>query len=133
MSPSLLAAGFYVGLSLLVTLGLTALVIRQRMAKRVSLGTGGDRDLEKVVRAHGNFAENAPFLLVGLVVLALIGFPPLVVHVLGLAMLVVRGAHAYALSTHGGVSPARTIGVLGTFALYLVMAFCLVGRYLGLV
>lgn len=112
-APSLLAARLYVSPSLLIALSLTELVIRQRMVKRVLLGTGHDHDLEKVVHAHGSFAENAPFLLVGLVVLALIGFPPLVVHMLGLAMLVVRAAHAYAFATHGGVSPARTMASSG--------------------
>lgn len=132
MSPAFAAVGLHVALALLLNVALQVIVIRQRMASRVSLGTGSDPALERKVRAHGNFAENMPFLLLGLGALALNGFPPLVIHGLGLVALSARLSHAYALASSGQPGPARTFGVATTFLLYVTMSAMLIARFLGL-
>ena len=38
-------------------------VIKLRFKGQVSLGDGGDEELEKAIRVHGNFAEYVPFTL----------------------------------------------------------------------
>jgi len=131
MTPSLAAAGFYAGLAMLLTIVLQGLVIRRRMSQRVSLGTGADGMLERLVRIHGNYTENAPFVIVGLVILALQGFAPLTIHMIGGAFIAVRLAHAFGLARTLGINPGRTVGVLGTQLIMLFMAGAMIGRYLG--
>eukprot|EP00616_Rhizochromulina_sp_CCMP1243_P019761 CAMPEP_0118967364 /NCGR_PEP_ID=MMETSP1173-20130426/4757_1 /TAXON_ID=1034831 /ORGANISM="Rhizochromulina marina cf, Strain CCMP1243" /LENGTH=135 /DNA_ID=CAMNT_0006916319 /DNA_START=21 /DNA_END=428 /DNA_ORIENTATION=- len=48
----------------LLQVWLTAAVISRRREKKVSLGDGGDKDLERRIRGHGNFIETAPMGLI---------------------------------------------------------------------
>jgi len=54
---------FYAGLNALIALVLALLVTRQRGITKTSLGTGGHPALKRAVRAHGNFIENVPLIL----------------------------------------------------------------------
>jgi uncharacterized protein len=47
----------------LVFVVLSLRVVKKRLAGMVSMGDGGDPDLLERMRAHGNFAEHVPFLL----------------------------------------------------------------------
>lgn len=133
MTPALAAAGIYCGLAALFHIALQWLVIRERMATRTSLGDGGHKSLIKVIRAHGNYAENAPFIVAVLIALALTAFPALFIHGLGVVFVVARLAHAYTLAFEGGPTTARTIGVMGTQFVYGVGGAALVLRGLGLI
>lgn len=132
VSASLAAAGFYIGLCVLLNTALMVVVIRRRAAMRIGVGLGGDKELERRVRVHGNFAENVPFVLVGLLALALIGFPVWLIHALGALTVLTRLAHAYGLWSYGGSSIGRTIGMVALFFIYVAMAAALIGRFLGL-
>ena len=54
----------YAGLLALLFLALSINVIRYRRGEQVSLGDGGKRKLARGIRAHGNFAEYVPLVLV---------------------------------------------------------------------
>lgn len=131
MTPALAAAGFYAGLAMMLTIVLQGLVIRRRMTQRVSLGTGADGTLERLVRIHGNYVENAPFVIIGMVILALQGFASVTIHMIGGAFIAVRIAHAIGLARTLGVNPGRTVGVLGTQLIMLFLAGAMIGRFLG--
>ena len=47
----------------MVYIGLSARVIRGRGQHRVGLGSGGIDDMERSIRAHGNFAEYVPLTM----------------------------------------------------------------------
>mgnify|MGYP001297428748 CR=1 FL=1 len=53
----------YTGLSALPLVVLSLLVVRERGRARVSLGDGGDAQLQKAIRAQGNFVEYTPLAL----------------------------------------------------------------------
>ena len=57
----------YVALNLILVCVLMMRVGSQRMNKKVNIGDGGDSDLQARIRAHGNYTENAPLALLGLI------------------------------------------------------------------
>lgn len=81
---SALAVGLYIGLNAMLLLILAYNVGSRRGAQnQLQPGDMGDAVLTRAIRAHGNFAEYAPTVLLLLVALALLGFRPLWLHVYG--------------------------------------------------
>jgi hypothetical protein len=64
-----------------------------------------------MARVFGNFAEYAALVLVLLALVEICGGARLWVHVLGIAFLIGRLAHAYGLASTSDANPARSIGV----------------------
>lgn len=122
MAPSALpfVAAFYASLTGVLCVILSALVIRQRMQTRISIGDGGDGDLGRMARVFGNFAEYAALALVLLALLEICGGPRWLVHALGTCFIVGRLAHAYGLASTLKVNPGRTAGVTLTLLTILV-------------
>lgn len=69
---------------------LSGRVILYRRSKQISLGDWGDPEMVKRARVHGNFAEYAPFGLVLVVLVELMGGAGLLVHGLAAALLAGR-------------------------------------------
>ena len=119
---------FYIALNLLLAPFLMFRVGGQRMAKKVNLGDGGDPVLFARIRAHGNFTENAPLLLIGLMALAQVSnlhsfaIMPIVLHVFGIAITAGRVLHAFGMSERGKKGKGRLIGTLLTLLCYVGMA-----------
>ena len=97
-------------------------VIRTRLQKKVMFGDAGDPVLEGRVRAHGNFAEFVPFILLLLALAELRGAPGGWLQGLCILLVVVRLSHAYALSSPGSPMAFRAVGALGTQAVLLAAA-----------
>ena len=89
---------FYAGLLALLFLALSARV-SQRRQSGISLGDGGDTRLLRVIRGHANFAEYVPLILVLMAMLEIDHTSIYVLHALGLALLIGRLLHGYALSS----------------------------------
>lgn len=106
-------------------------IIRLRWRDKVGIGTGESLDLKAAVRVHGNFAEYVPLALILLGLMELNGASPLWLYGLGGLLFVARINHAIGLTKTIGVSPYRSIGVLGTFAMLLLAAGYLIGFVLG--
>src|SRR3954454_7781098 len=77
---------------------LTVRVVRFRRGHRIDMGDGGQKLMQRYVRAHANFAEYAPFGLLLLLLVELGGWPWWLVHLLGLTLLGGRLAHAFSFS-----------------------------------
>jgi uncharacterized protein len=77
---------------------LTMSVILTRVRTGIESGDGGSEDMMRVLRAHGNFVEQAPMALILIAAAELAGARDLVLHVLGIALLVARVASAIALN-----------------------------------
>ncbi len=122
------AAALYTGLLILMAIVLQVRVIRHRRSKKIGIGDGQDRDLTRAIRVHGNYVENVPFVLAGLVMLALIGAPASVIHGVGLLMLLGRIAHAIGLSQSAGSSLGRVGGMIMTFIALIITAVTLIVR-----
>ncbi len=122
---SLEAAGLWVGLNALLLIYLSARVGMARGKAKVSLGDGGDPEMVKAIRTQGNYIEYAPAALGGLVLLALLNAPLLLIHILGGAFLFGRIAHLLGLGM--GVWPmGRTVGTAITMLSLLVTGLWLI-------
>ena len=115
------AAAFYVGLLVLVMLGLTFYVGGQRGVQKVTSGETTP-EFSRVTRVQLNAVEDVPILAVGIVGLALLSMPAWYIHLVGAVLVVSRILHATGLASTGGFSLGRLIGTLGTMLVYLAVA-----------
>jgi uncharacterized membrane protein YecN with MAPEG domain len=121
----------YAGLCGLIALVLALLVSRQRGRAKVDIGTGGDPGVERAMRAHANFAEYVPLILVLLLILEIDKTKPWVLHILGIALVVGRILHGWGLST--GASSGRAVGIVLTWAVLLVALVIAIVQGIGAV
>ena len=99
---------------MLIQVALMFSVIKSRGDLNIFIGHGDNAMLERKIRAHGNFIENVPTFLIGLLLLELMIGSGLLVLVLGAVVVVARLSHAIALMANSGVTAGRLIGTLGT-------------------
>ena len=120
-------SAFYGALLGMLYVVLTLHVIFGRWKYKVSLGDGGEKELRRRIRAHGNFTENVPFTLVLLFLaestqLSLFGLENAVwIHLFGIALCLGRSLHALGFRHHRSVNLLRQIGM----ALSLTVSGCL--------
>lgn len=107
------ASAIYIAINILLLFFLSFRVIGRRQSAKVSLGTGGDSELEIRTRAHGNATEYIPVTMLGLFALATIGAPVWMVHTIGGVFTAGRVLHAIGLSAT--VMPARAGGMVLTW------------------
>lgn len=128
VSAHVSAAALYTGILILMGITLQFRVIGHRRSKKIGIGDGQDKELARAIRVHGNFAENAPFVMAGLIMLALIGAPAIVVHGVGLLAVIGRVAHAIGFSQSAGSSFGRVGGMMMTFTALIITAVALIIR-----
>ena len=105
--------------------GLSVRVARLRGAKRVSLGDGGDKELQTWIRAHANFIEYVPLCLI--LIYALVPFYGYrTIAGLGGLLLLARLLHAAGLLGYLGIG--RAAGAILTLVVLVVSSV-----WLGLV
>ena len=112
----------YAGLLGLLMLILAFRVVAVRRATSIGLGDGGNALLFSRIRIHGNAAEYVPLALVLMLLLEINGASAGWLHVLGIALVIGRLAHAQGLTLSSGVSPGRLIGNVLTWAVILIAA-----------
>ena len=121
----------YVAINLVLAPNLMLRVGKQRLSKKVSLGDGGDATLLARIRAHGNFTENAPLLLIGLFALASLSVLPVVLHIFGVAITLGRILHAYGMMGKNANGKGRGLGSMLTLLAYLGMAGTLIYKIIA--
>ena len=129
MTPVLPVASLYAAALAILFLVLSKRVIDLRRRDGPSLGDG-DAELMARVRAHGNFAEYAPFGLLLLAMVELNGAPGLAVHVLGALLLAGRLLHAWSLPHGRKALWARIAGMALTLLMIGIAAGGLVSHAL---
>ena len=122
------SVGLYAGINLLVLLFLSVPIGLNRNKKKVSMGDGGDAEMTALVRGHGNAAEWIPGALIGLFLMASLGFGTLVIHIFGGLFTVSRLAHGFAFVTNQTGSPARRVGAALTLLCYLGISGALIWK-----
>lgn len=123
--------GLFAALMTLLYIVLAIRIIRLRWREQVGIGTGESLPLKAAVRVHGNFTEYVPLALILMALMESNGASSGLLYALGGLLFVARVCHAVGLTMSIGVSIYRTIGVLGTFAMLLISAGFLLGRFLG--
>ena len=110
-----------------VFIRLSFLVIGLRRKNKVGLGSGGNEDLERAIRAQGNFAEYVPFGLILLACLELNGAAWWLVAIPGVTLIIGRLIHAIGINTPPPDFSKRILGMKFTF----LTLMALVGLNLG--
>lgn len=122
----------YAGLLALWFLVLSYRVVQQRGHGGVSLGDGGDAEMLRRIRGHGNFAEYVPLILLLMLVLEAGGTTPRwLLHAMGATLLLARLLHGIALSFVADFRFGRFWGTLLTFILLLIGGLLCVWRGLA--
>lgn len=120
-----IAASYVAALIILgVVLALRVIVVRR--AEKIGLGDGENRMLNRRIRAHGNFSEYAPLLMIAVLALPLLGAKEWLIHLVGGMGLLGRVLHGIGLTQSGGASLPRVGGMLLTLFALLIGAGALV-------
>jgi uncharacterized protein len=129
--PSITAA--YLGILALLYAVLGLQVSRLRRGNHVLFGDGGNVKLRSAIRAHANFAEYVPIIVLMVAMLEMSGMPATPVHLLMAALLVARLLHPLGMY----VGPrslrfqiCRVGGIVLTVLVLIGSAMLLLARFL---
>lgn len=112
----------YAALLALWFIFLSLRVVMYRRSARIGIGTGGDREMARRVRVHGNAAEYMPLGLLLMLLLELNTAMGWLVHAGGIALLLGRVAHFIGLGRSAGTSWGRFAGTSLTWLAVLTLA-----------
>ena len=99
----------------IIFIQLSFAVIGLRRKNKVGLGSGGHEDLERAIRAQGNFAEYVPFGIILIACLELNGAPWWLVAVPGITLIIGRLIHAKGINVPPPDFSKRILGMKFTF------------------
>ncbi len=102
-------------------LALAVRVVRGRTHYRISLGDGGNPDMQARVRIHGNFIEYVPLALILMGLLETSNVNPIALTVIGGLLILVRVMHVFGVPRRAP-NVFRVGGAGGTFVLLAVLA-----------
>lgn len=106
-------------------------VIRRRRDQHIGFGHGNDRKLERAIRAHANFAEYVPIILLLMLLSELRHATAFWLNIFGGALLLGRLIHAYGFNQEPELSGARTVGLSLTFTSLLGRSILNLARFLS--
>lgn len=99
----------------IIFIKLSFAVIGLRRKNQVGLGGGGIDDLERAIRAQGNFAEYVPFGIILIACLELNGAPWWLVTIPGITLIIGRLIHAKGMNIPPPDFSKRVLGMKFTF------------------
>jgi uncharacterized membrane protein YecN with MAPEG domain len=99
----------------IIFIRLSFAVIGLRTKNKVGLGNGGNEELERAIRAQGNFAEYVPFGLILIACLELNGAPWWLVAIPGITLITGRLIHAKGINVPPPDFSKRILGMKFTF------------------
>jgi uncharacterized membrane protein YecN with MAPEG domain len=121
----------YAGILTLLFVLLSARVVNLRRSG-IIFGDNGDAKVTRIVRAQANFAEYVPLALLMMGFLEVSRYSIYLLHALGLALLVARLLHGFALSYGWQVRFGRVAGAALTFIVLLIeAALCIYQGFKG--
>ena len=112
----------YIGLNVLLMAFLKLNCGRVRTATKVDYGAGENDRMARAMRVQGNAVEDVPITLIGLLALAALSAPAMLLHILGGTLTGARVLHAVGLGSKGGFSLGRVLGTIGSLLCLLVTA-----------
>jgi uncharacterized membrane protein YecN with MAPEG domain len=111
----LIVTSIIAALLTIIFIKLSFAVIKLRTKNKVGLGDGGFDDLERAIRAQGNFAEYVPFGIILIACLELNGAPWWLVAAPGISLIVGRLIHVVGINTPPPDFSRRILGMKFTF------------------
>ena len=113
-----------------VVLSITTSSFRAKLD--INYGDNGDLTMLKAIRAHGNFIEYVPIVLMGLGASEIAGAPAWLLVGGGCLLIAARLSHAAHMFGMGG-NATRIFGAGMTTLLMIVLALFLLGKSIGLI
>lgn len=104
----------FIGIFVLLQIPLTIMVGYRRVRTGIQFFDGGDQTLLRRMRAHGNYTETVPIVLLAMAAAEFTGAPAWLLWAGGSSLLVGRVMHAAILVLKGWGLP-RAIGMILTF------------------
>ena len=118
----------YVGILVAMLLFLSFRISLRRAKPRA----GGEEDLRRAVRAQGNFIEYVPLQLIAIGFLAAAPFSEWLIHVLSIAVIVIRAGHAAGMIS-GQVPLIAGSATLNYLLLAIMATLCLLSGLFGFI
>ena len=128
-----MVVSLYAALLTVIYIALSVHVIRGRWFYRISLNDGGNEEMNRRIRAHGNFSEYAPLFLVIFGLAEHNGMPAYAGHILGCLFILGRLLHAYKLLDLRGNKPHlffRSAGMVLTILTLGVLSIILLAQFI---
>ncbi len=111
---SLQVSVLFIGLFALIQVPLTIMVGYRRVQTGIQFFDAGDQALLRRMRAHGNYTETVPIVLLAMAAAEVASMPHWALWTGGVSLLLGRMMHAAILITKGWGHP-RAIGMILTF------------------
>ena len=105
----------------IIFIKLSFAVIGLRKKNQVGLGSGGHEDLERAIRAQGNFAEYVPFGIILIACLELNGAAWWLVAIPGITLIIGRLIHAIGIHEPPPEFSKRILGMKLTFGTLIAL------------
>ena len=112
----------YAALMAIMFVVLSIRTIRQRRQLKINLGDAGNKDMQRAMRVHANFAEYVPLSLLMIYLVEQSGVYAWFVHALCMGLLVGRVSHAYGVSQQRENFAFRVTGMYLTFTVLIACA-----------
>ena len=128
--PAPITAVYAALLAMLVVM-LALVVIKLRRSLRIGMGDGGNHDLARAIRVHGNAIESITLFLVLLGLYELNHGHVNALHFFGGVFFLSRVLHVWGLLSSGGASRGRVSGMVGTMGCLIGLAIANVMKVLG--
>ena len=111
----------------IIFIKLSFAVISLRRQNKISLGSGGNDELERAIRAQGNFSEYVPIALILIGCLEINGAPWWLVALSGVSLIIGRLLHAIGISERHRSFKKRVLGMKFTFNTLILLIVMNVG------
>jgi uncharacterized protein len=104
-----------------------------RGTNKISYGDGGNTELLRRIRQHGNFVEWTTFVLILMILAEGMGAPAIYLHISGALLLIGRIAHPFGLgAVDNAAHPLRYVGNSTNILATVNLMVCLGVNILGL-
>lgn len=121
----------YAAILAIIFVAVSFRILLLRRERGVPIGTASDPLLSRAIRVHSNFAEYVPLSLLLLFFLEQQTNMVMGIHVLGIALITGRLAHAYGLSHIDEDFRFRMFGMVLTLGVIISASARILASYLG--
>ena len=121
-----IVSGMTAGAVLILQMALMSNVASARARLEQSLGDGGKDEMQRVIRRHGNLAENSGLFIAGFALLELLGGNRLAVIALCAAFVGARVLHVLGLSRTDTNNNFRGYGAIATAVIGIILGCYLI-------
>lgn len=97
-------------------------IILKRNSLKISLGDAGNKEMQRAIRVHANFAEYVPLCLLMIYLVEQSGVYPWFTHLMCMGLLFGRVSHAYGVSQSRENFVYRITGMVLTFTVLIASA-----------